>query len=165
MLGVLAASSTLSRGSPADAAETTPPPTPQSVFFVGKSENRNQVHYGIRLGPGCKPSGGRPVYAYWKMNEHGGALESLLAIEERAYGIAAEQQIALTPDGTRVRVNLNAVPGRAIDVVVSHRDGVCRASARTDIAGAPARLDNIYVRLRWPLGVDYILLTGTRSSD
>ncbi|HTB75350.1 MAG TPA: hypothetical protein VK762_19000, partial [Polyangiaceae bacterium] len=34
----------------------------RSVFFVAKSENRNEVHYGIALDPACGPVGASPVF-------------------------------------------------------------------------------------------------------
>ena len=42
-----------------------------SVFFVAKSENRNEVHYGFALDAACSPAGPAPVFAYWRMRERG----------------------------------------------------------------------------------------------
>jgi hypothetical protein len=56
---------------------------------------------------------------------------------------------------------LRAVPSRAIAVETSRAPGgACRAVATTVIAGAPAHLFNVYARLKWPFGVDYLLLQG-----
>jgi hypothetical protein len=43
----------------------------QSIFFIAKSENKNQVHYGIRLDEACSPAGDSPMFAYWRMLERG----------------------------------------------------------------------------------------------
>src|SRR5215471_13225370 len=66
-----------------------------SVFFIAKSQNRNQVHYGIRLDRSCRPSGERPVFAYWRMLENHGELEPLLPVETTAYGLLDEQTVAV----------------------------------------------------------------------
>jgi Domain of unknown function (DUF4833) len=136
-----------------------------SVFFVAKSENRNQVHYGIALDDACAPVGDHPVFAYWRMLARGpSATEPLLWREVPAYGVA--QQRATTVDGGgRVTLTLSALPRRPI-VVDTHAGGDgCVATATTEIGNAPARLSNVYVKLRWPFGVDYLLLTGRSSSD
>ena len=44
----------------------------QSVFHVSKSQNRNQVHYALRLDQQCRPVGKAPVYGYWKKLEKRG---------------------------------------------------------------------------------------------
>ncbi|KAF3890044.1 MULTISPECIES: DUF4833 domain-containing protein [Nostocales] len=57
-----------------------------SIFFISKSDNSNQVHYGIQTNPDCSLKTAKPVYPYWKLQN--GRLESLLAIEVPAFGIA-----------------------------------------------------------------------------
>ena len=32
----------------------------ESTFFISRSENRNQVHYGVRVGEDCRPVGTSP---------------------------------------------------------------------------------------------------------
>jgi len=66
----------------------------RSVFFVAKSENRNEVHYGVALDSACVPAGSSPVFAYWRMRERSPlATEPLLAREVSAYGIAEPQRV------------------------------------------------------------------------
>jgi hypothetical protein len=50
-------------------------------------------------------------------------------------------------------------------VVTASRDGVCVATATTTIAGQPASLSSVFAQLKWPFGVDYLLLTGRALSD
>ena len=80
-----------------------------SVFFVAKSENRNQVHYGVRLDSRCVPVGDRPVFAYWRMFERGpGATEALLPIEVGAYGVVEQHVVSQGVAGGSVRVSMRS---------------------------------------------------------
>jgi hypothetical protein len=132
-----------------------------SVFFVAKSENRNQVHYGVHLDEACAPTGRSPVFAYWRMLEHGPlATEPLLAHEVRAYGVGEQRVLAREQGGGRVAVSLRALPARTI-VVTSRAQGEgCRADATTNIGGVPAALTSVYAKLGWPFGVAYLMLSG-----
>ncbi len=137
-----------------------------SAFFVAKSENRNQVHYGVRVDAGCRPAGDAPVFAYWRMLERGAqATEPLLSREVPAYGLADQRVLERRADGGRALVRLQALGTRTIEVDTSARDGVCIATATTTIAGQPATLANVYVQLRWPFGVDHLELAGRALSD
>jgi hypothetical protein len=133
----------------------------RSVFFVAKSENSNQVHYGIRLDETCAPSGDAPVFAYWRMLERGPlATEPLLARETPAYGFAAQHAAPRDGPGGHVVVTLNALPKRPIAIDSTASGAMCTAKARAMIAGVPASLTSVFVQLRWPFGVDYIVLFG-----
>jgi hypothetical protein len=57
------------------------------------------------------------------------------------------------------------VPERPLLLTIARASGRCEAYATTTIAGSQARLYSIYLRLRWPFGVDYILLQGHRAAD
>jgi hypothetical protein len=143
--------------------QAAPPPTHDvaSVFFIAKSQNKNQVHYGIRVDTGCAPVGREPVYAYWRLIEDGGRSEPLLDIEQSAYGVASQEDLP----GSAVRLVLRAFPRRSI-TITTERDGQrCRAAAVADINGRASRVDNIYVKLRWPFGIDYLLMSGHRIDD
>jgi len=142
-------------------AEPRAPDTFVPVFSIAKSENRNQVQYGIRVDARCAPAGPAPVSAYWRMLEKGPAQTApLLAREVSAYGLARQEVLASDANGGRLAAVLRALPHRPLDIVTSRGpDGTCRALATTSIAGAPAHLFNVYVRLKWD-GVDYLLLQG-----
>ncbi len=132
-----------------------------SAFFIAKSENKNQVHYGVRVDDRCSPAGTEPVFAYWKMLELGPtATEPLLSREVPAYGIAEQRVVERTESGGRVVLRLRALGSRSIEVTTAARDGGCVATATTVIDGAPASLANVFAQLRWPFGVDYLLLQG-----
>lgn len=138
----------------------------RTVFFIGKSENRNQVHYGIRLDAQCAPVGAEPVVGYWRNLEQGPtAVSALHRSEQRAYGIAF-QRAGQRPDGSWfVRVALRAVSAREIRIVPS-RDaatGRCFAIAQMSMAHTIARLDSVFVHVSGPLHVDWIELRGRRA--
>jgi uncharacterized protein DUF4833 len=146
------------------AATAVPPAASGSVvpvFSIAKSENRNQVQYVIGLDDHCAPVGGAPVSAYWRMLELGPTQTApILPREVPAYGLASQVVLARDANGGQVRVALKALRGRSIIISTSRRsDGACQGLATTSIAGTPAHLFNVYVRLKWD-GVDYLLLQG-----
>jgi hypothetical protein len=138
---------------------------PRSVFLVAKSENKNQVHYGVRLDEACNVVDTHPLYGYWRMLENKGEIEPILSREIRAYGIDPAQRIEKTADATTIYARMNAVPDRMLRVTVTRTAGRCEARATMSIAGSEANLRVIYIRLAWPFGVDYILLRGSRTTD
>jgi hypothetical protein len=128
-----------------------------SALSIAKSSNKNQVHYAVQVDDACAPSGATPVRAYWQMLEKSpDATEPLGGMEQRAFGIA-QQHV----DGENVRISLRALPARPITIhTVRGADGKCSSSASVTINGTPARIDNVYVKLKL-FGVDYVQLTGT----
>ncbi|HYO52228.1 DUF4833 domain-containing protein [Archangium sp.] len=148
--------------SPAD----SPAPTRgvDSAFFISRSENRNQVHYGVRVGEDCRPQGSQPVHAYWRMLEKGEAeTEPLLVIEGPAYGLANAQEVVSSPAGWHIRVRLRAYSERPIELAVARENGVCTTRAWMMLNETVCQLDHIYVRMQWPIGVDSIRLSGVTS--
>ena len=131
-----------------------------SVMFVSKSENKNQVHYGIHLDAACKPAGAAPVYAYWRMLEKGpDAIEPLLSREQRAYGIGRQEV-----RGDAVLVTLRGLPARPITIRVRREpNGGCAATAETTIGGLRARLFDVHLFLGF-LHVKAVLLTGWNAA-
>jgi hypothetical protein len=142
-------------------------PDVPSVFFIAKSENKNQVHYGVHLDASCAPLGRAPVFAYWRMLEHGPrATEPLLEREIGAYGFADQRVLTREPHGGRVEVRLRALPGRPIVIdTTAGEGGSCVATATTTIGGVPASLASVYAKLGWPFGVDYLVLSGRGLAD
>ncbi len=136
-----------------------------SVFLVAKSENKNQVHYGVRVDQACNVIGTSPLYGYWRMLEKNGEIEPILSREIRAYGLHPVQRIEKTGGATTIHARMNAIPDRQLRVTVARTAAGCEAQATIPIAGADAQLRLIYIRLAWPFGVDYILLRGARMAD
>jgi hypothetical protein len=137
-----------------------------SVFLIAKSENKNQVHYGVHLDATCAPVGSVPVFAYWRMLEQGPlATEPLLRREVDAYGFAEQRVVERGADGGRVTLRLRALAGRPIAVQTQTRGGGCEATATMVIGGTPASLRSVYAQLRWPFGVDHLVLSGRALAD
>lgn len=133
-----------------------------SAFFIARSTNRNEVHYGVHVDENCRPQGPAPVHAYWRMLEkEEKTTEPLLGRESPAYGLGDTQQVEATPSGWKVHVRLRAWPDRSIDLDVFRENGRCVARAWTRMEGRTARIDRIFVKTKWPTGVDYVLLSGT----
>jgi hypothetical protein len=155
----LVAAGSDARGARAEAAP--PGETLVPVFVIAKNENKNQVQYAVRLDDRCAPVGRTPVSAYWRMLERGpNQTAPLLPREARAYGLASQEVIASDASAGQVRAVLAAIPGRPLTIVTSRgSDGACRALATVLIAGTPAHLFGVYVRLKWD-GIDYLLLQG-----
>ncbi|AUX44217.1 hypothetical protein SOCE26_056810 [Sorangium cellulosum] len=132
----------------------------RSAFFIAKSENRNQVHYAVRLDSRCMPSGGSPVFPYWRELERGpNRVAPLAPLEERAYGVATQEVVSREGKGV-VRLTLRALSSRPLVIETTRSEGGCRAVASTRIAGVGAQLRSVFVQLRWPLGVEHITLSG-----
>jgi hypothetical protein len=137
-----------------------------SAFYVSKSENRNQVHYAVRLDDQCAPATAAPVHPYWRMLERDAhATEPLLSREVPAYGIAEQSIVSRGERGGVVRVVLRALPSRPLLLTTFASGQTCAASASLVIGGTPATLTSIHVQLKWPWGVDYLLLTGRALND
>jgi hypothetical protein len=161
-MGVLAASWLALQVGERGASAQSGPPRDLPLFTISKSENRNQVQYAVRVGPTCEPQGAAPAFAYWRMVEKGpGRTEPLLPQEHDAYGIASQAITERGPDRWTERLVLKAVQHRQILVEVLRTEtGECRALATVTIQGAPAHLFNVHAKLKWPLGVDYLLIQG-----
>jgi Domain of unknown function (DUF4833) len=157
MKWVLGGSATLALAAPADAAVREV----SSVFYVSKSENKNQVHYAIRLDDRCAPTGASPMFAYWRMLERDArATEPLLDREQPAYGILEQRVLERTGDGGTVRVVLRALPSRPILVTSVASSEGCVVTATTQVGGTRALLTSIHAQLKWPFGVDHLLVSG-----
>jgi hypothetical protein len=130
-----------------------------SAFFVSKSENKNQVHYAVRVDAACVPIGTTPIWGYWRMLEDGpSAVEPLLPREQSSYGIASQNVVERRPEGGMIRLVLRAMPTRAILVSVQKRGALCESTATTSVNGVAANVFNVHVKLKWPFGVSYLLV-------
>ena len=139
----------------------------RSIFHIEKSENRNQVHYDLRVDAQCRPAPKDqvPLVAYWQMREEGpNASEPLTSLEQRAYGIEEDSiEVTRSTEGGRVRFALRAMPDRPLSIAI-HREGQrCRAHAYTQIDGKKAKLASVYVEVGM-LSAEYLLLRGQAHS-
>ncbi len=135
----------------------------ETVFFVSKSDDRNRVDYGLRLGADCAPLGDSALFPYWREFENSPPVRthSLGWIEYVAYGVSDQRLLHRGEVGAQLAVRLKAV---SRDVVVATKrgaDGKCQATARCSIAGiSGAELSSAHVKLRRALTVEYIDLFG-----
>lgn len=132
-----------------------------SVFRVIKSENRNEVHYGLRVDAACSPRSEAPLVAYWRMFERGpSAIEGLAAHEGRAYGIGP-QRLVRVGERVELQTTLYAVPTRALRIIAVAQQGGCRAGAFTRIGAATlAQLDAVHVVTAGFGLIDHLELLG-----
>jgi len=144
------------------AAQTTQGASDVSLFTISKSENRNQVQYVVRVDEHCTPLTDAPVWAYWRMIELGPTRTApVLGREQPAYGAAGEWVLERSPEGGKIRLVLRAMPSRPIEVETGRSPaGNCIATSTATISGGPAHIFGVYVKLKWPIGVDYLLIQG-----
>lgn len=116
-----------------------------SIFFITKSDNGNQVHYGVKTNPDCSLKTAKPVYPYWKLES--GRLEGLLSIEVPAFGIASQ-----SVSGQEVVIELNGFKGRRISKPITIKstklkNQTCQISAFTKINGEATQLQQVHIDL------------------
>lgn len=116
-----------------------------SIFFISKSDNDNQVHYGVQTNADCSLKSSKPVYPYWKLEN--GELEGLLAIEVPAFGIARQ-----SVSGNEVVIEVNGFQGRGITKPIMIRSSEsankgCQISAFTQINGEVTELRQVHIDL------------------
>ena len=138
----------------------------RSVFFIAKSENRNQVHYGIKVDGACRPFGHQPVYGYWRDFEDGPrATSPLLDREQSAYGLTRPFSIKRHSQGGEVLIGLRGFPDRRIRIQAFESEKGCRARAVMSIRKQPSVLSSIYIELGFLFSIDYVLIRGVRIAD
>jgi Domain of unknown function (DUF4833) len=149
-----------------NASHRVPAATVQSVFHIEKSENRNQVHYAVRVDAGCHPQGARPVFGYWRDFEVGPRATSVLLDREQvAYGLTPPRYVRSTPEGGQIRVSLRGFPARPLTIDTFRQGTLCAARAVTTIQNEAAALTSIYVKIGFLFSVDYAILRGLRLVD
>lgn len=137
----------------------------RSIFYLEKSENRNQVHYAIRLDENCQPRGAAPLFGYWRDLEEGPNVTSPISSRaQRAYGVA-RQEVRTTASGATVRVILQAVPDRQLLIDVTRSGDRCEATARAMIDGNRAVLQRAYIQLAPFFRVAHVDLHGRSTRD
>lgn len=151
----------------AAAATALPGSSVRSVFFISKSENRNQVHYAVRVDAQCRPEGEKPVYAYWRDFEEGPTVMSpLLKHEQTAYGLTEPRQVSREEaGGGQIRIGLRGFPDRPLTIETFRSADGCRARALTTIARGSAVLRSIYVEIGFLYSIDYVIVRGIRVAD
>ncbi len=110
---------------PALVAAGLPVQAPDSVVFLTKNTNRNQVHYGVKLDDDCMPAERKPVYAYWRMLEEGpDDRAKLMFWEQPGYGVKQE-----TASEGQLTFIIRGVPEREIRLETFATSDGCGARA------------------------------------
>jgi hypothetical protein len=137
-----------------------------SVFHIEKSENKNQVHYAVRVDEACRPIGQHPVYGYWRELERGPSVVSELLERERpAYGLAEPRRIERHASGGQVQLSLRALPARPVLIELFQLAASCGARAIVAIKKQPAMLTSVYVDVGLLFSVNHVIVRGLRLAD
>ena len=138
----------------------------QSLFFIAKSQNKNQVHYAVVVDAACRPVGSHPVYGYWRELEVGPrAVSSLLDHEQRAYGLNEPRFVSRNKTGGQIRISLRGFPERPLIIDTFRQGSGCAARTQTTIQKQPALLTWIYVDIGFLFSVNYAIVRGVRIAD
>lgn len=157
---ILLAALTVLLTSTATASGAMQTPELPTVMVVTKSDNRNELHYGVVVDDACAPKGNTPLQPYWLMVEKGPHRTEPLSNREASLLGITHQEV----DGNHVRFVVNAMPERAFTAQLDHAaNGTCTSSVDSIVAGVPARIVSVYAKLGF-LSVDYVELTG-RAND
>jgi len=149
-----------------EAITTLPVAAVSSVFHIEKSENRNQVHYAVRVDEACRPVGRQPIYGYWRELERGPSIVSPLLERERpAYGLAEPRHIERQASGGRVQLSLRALPARPVMVELFRTGASCGARAIVAIRKQAAMLTSVYVDVGLLFSVNHVVVRGLRFDD
>ncbi len=132
----------------------------QTVFAIGKSDDGNQVQYGLKLDAHCQMAGKEPLFGYWRELDKGpGApLKSFGFLDGFGYGI--EKQ-SVKSDKTTLIMSIKPAATRVIEIVSRREGEKCAATAFTTIASKKAELKMIFVQLSGPMSVSSIQIKGT----
>lgn len=118
-----------------------------SMFFVTKKQNRNQVHYAANS-INCRWIGTRPVHAYWRMLERGPDVrQELDPGREQDYF----DYSVVSRDDRVLSIKLGAfdhtpaLAGLIIRIVLSGEGAACRSDQTIDVGGAKLTLSHMHV--------------------
>lgn len=131
-----------------------------SLFSIGQSLDRDEVHYGIHLDDQCRPRGKDALFPYWRRAD--GTIESLGVVDQTIYGV--KEQTPMPAEGeSKLLVTLRATSERSVAVFVKReQDGRCVARSIATIDHKPAELKSVFAHVGGILaGVDWIDLRGT----
>jgi hypothetical protein len=140
-----------------------------SVIFLTKNTNHNQVHYGVHVDEQCRPLEDEPVYAYWRMLEEGPDGRAELSFwEEPGYGVRQPKHIERSPEeagGDSLELVIRGVPERVIQLKTTITEEGCVARAFTSINGNDALLDRIDIHVSGWATVHKVEIHGVSATD
>jgi hypothetical protein len=129
-------------------AAELPVQTLDSVLFLAKNTNNNQVHYGVKVDDRCRPLEKDTVYAYWRMLEEGpDERAGLMFWEHPGYGVRQPQQVHRGTDSGSLDLVIRGVPERTIELQTFTTNAGCGARAFTRIGAEKALLLRINIEV------------------
>ena len=150
----------------AAAADELPKHDLDSVIFLTKNTNKNQVHYGVRVDEHCRPLEDEPVYAYWRNLEEGPDERSgLMFWEEPGYGLVQPKQVERSEKSGSLQLVIRGVPEHTIKLDTFTTEEGCAARAFTHINGSNAVLERIDINVSGWATVNKIEIFGVSASD
>lgn len=130
-------------------------PTPERLFYITRSANKNLVCYDANLTNGTLDAK-HPLHVYWvNREEHPGKTQELNYFQRKmAYGY----KLISSKDDSSV-VTLTAYSGKQLTIKKQGSKYICT----TTINNRPALLLSLYVKAnpKNPLSVEYVELRGT----
>ncbi|MDB4976396.1 MAG: hypothetical protein JWN48_4737 [Myxococcaceae bacterium] len=138
-----------------------------SAFHVEKSENRNQVHYGIRLDAACRPQGKAPVFAYWmRLKKDVWDEDPLIGAAVRVYGASTDQTVQVAATGGHVDMYVKALKRVPVSIAITKGKDGCIATPTVVLNGERVKLVRAFLQLgRFGITVKYVDVYGTREKD
>lgn len=138
-----------------------------TVFYIAKSENNVQVHYGVRLDEACRPVGSSPVFAYWSRQRAAGRQAARLdGMARRLYGVSEKQNVQVKSTGGRVQMHVRALERVAVDIEIEKTPSGCAAVPTTKIGAERAQLESAFLKIgRFGMSVDYVDVIGSRLAN
>lgn len=148
------------------AADELPMHELDSVIFLTKNTNQNQVHYGVRVDERCRPLEDEPVYAYWRNLEEGPDDRSeLIFWEEPGYGVRQPRQVERNEKSGSLQLVIRGVPERMIKLETFTAEEGCAARAFTHINGNNAVLERIDINVSGWATVHKVEIYGVSATD
>lgn len=145
---------------PAKAQNNYPVPvqTDKLLFYFQRSHNKNTVIYELNTLPDGTINIDKPIHAYWKRYEEGGARKELSYIQLKAFGLQCK---LVDKVNKSFIVHFNSVKDREISLL---KIGCCYKAFIT-INGEIAQLTKMYVKaennsLGIPVKVDFVEISG-----
>jgi Domain of unknown function (DUF4833) len=133
-----------------------------TVFYIGKSDDKNRVDYGIRLDGDCVPIGNSAVFGYWREFESTPVvLSNLSFLDKIPYGFKDQGLVSRTATGADYFVRLKQFDRTIAIGTKKEADGTCSATARAKIGTTGiAQLVSVFAKLSGPFSVYYIDIHG-----
>ena len=137
-----------------------------SVIFLTKNTNNNQVHYGVNVDEQCRPTAKDSVYAYWRMLEEGPKeRDRLMFWEQPGYGVRQPEKVNLDTDSGSLALVIRGVPDHKIRLETFTSESGCSARAFTSISGEEALLERIDIHVSGWADVHKVEIHGISVSS